>query len=179
MFIRHFRSRALLAGALLAALACGACSGGTPTAAPPSTSGPFAQALAYSSCMRSHGLPNFPDPQQTGNGMKLSVGKGSGVDSHSPVYAAAQRACQSSQPGLGSKGGTVDPTKVAPWAACVRAHGLPRFPDPTVTDGGLTLNLAGTGIDPRSSTFQQALNACKALRAGGGLLIKSGSGGGS
>jgi hypothetical protein len=56
-----------------------------------------AQALAMSRCMRSHGVPNFPDPQfQSGPGGGLGVGirlNGSGIDPNSPAFQAAQRAC--------------------------------------------------------------------------------------
>ena len=48
------------------------CSGGStvPTAGSTGGSGssgasPLAEAVAYSHCIRSHGVPNFPDPVQT------------------------------------------------------------------------------------------------------------------
>lgn len=69
--------------------------GGRPTAA--QTAKAKAQALAMSRCMRSHGVPNFPDPTfQTGPngnvGVRLS---GAGVDPSSPAFQAAQKACAS------------------------------------------------------------------------------------
>jgi len=83
------------------------------------------QALQYSACMRSHGVPNFPDPivrngsvgfrvaAQAGSAPQPSAGaaasksSGSGPKSSggppamSPQFQAAQRACQNLMPGNG------------------------------------------------------------------------------
>src|SRR5206468_893183 len=40
-------------------------------ASPPATD-KYAASLAYSRCMRSHGLPNFPDPKEVGGGIQVS-----------------------------------------------------------------------------------------------------------
>ncbi len=66
--------------------------GGHPTAA--QTAKAKAQALAMSRCMRTHGVPNFPDPQfQSGaGGFGIRIG-GPGVDPNSPAFQAAQKAC--------------------------------------------------------------------------------------
>src|SRR5690349_1570533 len=51
------------------------------------------------------------------------------------------------------------------FSACMRAHGVPNFPDPQRTSGGgLSLTLKGgraSGIDPNSSQFQSAQKACR------------------
>lgn len=71
--------------------------GGRPTAA--QTAKVKAQALAMSRCMRAHGVSNFPDPQfrtgpngGTGIGIRLN---GSGIDTSSPSFQAAQKICGS------------------------------------------------------------------------------------
>jgi hypothetical protein len=67
--------------------------GGHPTAA--QTAKAKAQALAMSKCMRSHGVPNFPDPQfrsGPGGGVGIQL-NGAGVDPSSPAFQAAQKAC--------------------------------------------------------------------------------------
>lgn len=69
--------------------------GGHPTAA--QTAKAKAQALAMSRCMRSHGVPNFPDPQfqsSPGGGIGIRLG-GAGIDPNSPAFQAAQKACGS------------------------------------------------------------------------------------
>jgi hypothetical protein len=58
------------------------------------------QMLRYSACMRSHGVPNFPDPQFSNNGARLTIGPRSGIRPNGPQFQAAQRACQSIVPGL-------------------------------------------------------------------------------
>jgi hypothetical protein len=52
--------------------------------------------LAYSKCMRAHGLKDFPDP--TGNGIQIRVQPGSDLDPNSPRFQAAQKACQGNLP---------------------------------------------------------------------------------
>jgi hypothetical protein len=61
------------------------------------------QALKFSECMRSHGVPNFPDPKFSGGGtrVRLKVGGAGGLDPSSPQFQAAQKACQSNLPGGG------------------------------------------------------------------------------
>jgi hypothetical protein len=69
--------------------------GGTPP--PGALAKAKAQALAMSRCMRTHGVPNFPDPQfQTGpgGGFGVRIG-GPGIDPRSPAFQAAQKACGS------------------------------------------------------------------------------------
>ena len=48
-------------------------------------------------CMRSHGVPNFPDPQfATGpnGGLGVKIG-GAGIDPSSPAFQAASKECGS------------------------------------------------------------------------------------
>jgi hypothetical protein len=128
--------------------------------------------------MRSHGVKNFPDPQISGNSVSIKLNQGA-IDNNSPVFQNAQKACQHfMQQGLGG-GRKADPTKVAGWAACMRAHGLPHFPDPKInSDGAMQMNMTGTGLDPNSTTFQNAMKACQPVSPGGGFEIRSGDGGG-
>ena len=49
--------------------------------------------LKFSQCMRSHGVPKYPDPKfPAGGGSLMTIGKD--VNPNSPQFAAAQRACQ-------------------------------------------------------------------------------------
>jgi hypothetical protein len=67
--------------------------GGHPTAA--QTAKAKSRALAMSKCMRSHGVPNFPDPQfQTGPNGSIGVRiSGAGINPSSPAFQTAQRDC--------------------------------------------------------------------------------------
>jgi hypothetical protein len=57
------------------------------------------QALAFSQCMRSHGVTDFPDPQfqSGGGGVGIRInGKGGGdLNPDNPTFQHAQQACQS------------------------------------------------------------------------------------
>jgi hypothetical protein len=58
------------------------------------------QALKYAQCMRSHGVPKFPDPSSNGSGpVGFSVPAGSGINPQSPTYQKANQACQSTMSG--------------------------------------------------------------------------------
>jgi len=58
-------------------------------------------ALAFSACMRSHGIKDFPDPTFSGGGVQMSLrgGPGSDLDPSSPLFQKAQTACQALIPG--------------------------------------------------------------------------------
>jgi hypothetical protein len=55
------------------------------------------QALKFVTCMRSHGIANFPDPVVNAEGVEFN-GRTS-VRPNSPVFQSAQRACQKLMPG--------------------------------------------------------------------------------
>lgn len=59
------------------------------------------QALRFVACMRAHGLTNMPDPVVNSQGVSFRItGRpGSGNGPSSPVFQAAQRACQKLLPG--------------------------------------------------------------------------------
>jgi hypothetical protein len=54
------------------------------------------QMLKYAQCMRSHGVPKFPDPKAGG---AFSLGTKAGVDPNTPQFKAAQQTCQKLMPG--------------------------------------------------------------------------------
>jgi hypothetical protein len=45
--------------------------------------------------MRAHGVPNFPDPQFGGGGVRIQIGGAAGIDPNAPAFKSAQQACQS------------------------------------------------------------------------------------
>jgi hypothetical protein len=59
------------------------------------------KALAFASCMRRHGEPDFPDPSSKGGGISFSL---RGIDPNSPQFQRAQNACQSMSPFPGGPG---------------------------------------------------------------------------
>jgi hypothetical protein len=116
----------------------------------------------WAACMRSHGDPNQVDPTIdankvihitfTGSG-PVSLGKGAN-DPCSPYLTAASTALRGGKP-LPKP----DPAKLEKFSQCMRAHGIPDFPDPS--DGGLSIQSnAGSDLNPRNPTFQSASKLC-------------------
>jgi len=147
----------------LLASACGGSSGGH-------SQDPLAQALAYAKCMRHHGVANFPDPVEGPNG---HVSQG-GVDLNSPQVTAARQACRSLAP-AGSNAQVVSAVQqraFLAWAACLRANGVPDFPDPTFGSMGPEFNIPK---DANLDTLQSSEHICEHYLAGkwaGGIPIK-------
>jgi hypothetical protein len=136
--------------------------------------------LAFSKCMRAHGVKNFPDPDAQG---QVVIAGNAGIDPGSRTFQAAQQACQKVLP----NGGQPSPAQLArmrraalAFSACMRAHGLPDFPDPVFLNGGAAIHLQGgpgTGLDPSSPTFQAAQRACNGKLPGKGAAGTSVAGG--
>jgi hypothetical protein len=137
----------------------------------PTTGKSKADALtSYSACMRSHGVPKFPDPKPSSGGMQLTIGPGMGIDPKSPQFQAADKACRKLMPGGGKAPSPAMQAKaladMLKFSACMRAHGLPDFPDPTSSGGGIQLSIGKTGLNPRSPVFQAAQKACQSVMPG-------------
>jgi len=170
--LRLARSARLLA---LLAVAAAAVAGVTTACSSSSTSSPAhaagraarsaSSSLAFSACMRSHGVHNFPDPSAGSNGQQVTIQQGSGIDPNSPAFQAAQRSCQSLLPaGKTAGGGSVSPAeraRILRYAACIRTHGVPNYPDPTFNGNAIDFgNLSGFADLPQ---YQSALRACASL----------------
>jgi hypothetical protein len=130
---------------------------------------PLAEGLAYAQCMRSHGVPNWPDPVATPSG---SYGfRTTGVNPQSAGFQQAGQACKSLAPQWWSGGPQLSPAQEQAWltwAKCIRAHGVPSFADPTFPGGG-AVQLPGEG-GSNSPQLQSAMAACKSqMPSAGGI----------
>ncbi len=108
-----------------------------------------ASAVAYSQCMRSNGVLNYPDP---GSGGQLPKGDAQHFGVSDSQYRAAQNACKHLLPTGGSfedqarqciQTGNCPPALVQQmltagrkFAQCMRAHGVPNWPDPIISSDG-------------------------------------------
>lgn len=161
---------------MLAALGCGvavAACGSSSKPASPSTAA--SQGIKFADCMRSHGVPNFPDPTGAGGGIRIQIG--SGVNPASPAFQSAQRSCGKLLPGGGPGSGPPSAqahAQLLKTSECMRAHGISGFPDPSsgsppapgsgaysavMGRGGYFLAIPSS-IDMRSPAFTRAAAAC-------------------
>ena len=124
----------------------------------------YTKALAYAQCIRSHGVPSYPDPDSQGQFPPIQEGR-NGVSQQ--AVQSAQNACRSLQPGGGQGSAGQQQAKVTQalaFAKCMRAHGVPNYPDPADGNGGFGFNLAG--VDTHSPQYQSAQQACRSLQSG-------------
>jgi hypothetical protein len=125
--------------------------------------------------MRSHGVPQFPDPDSTGDLPKRQV-----VDarnSNPSRFAGASNACQQLSPSGGAAQQAVTPADQADYlraAACMRSHGFPDFPDPTFPNSTVSVDIPPS-VNQDSPRFKRAAATCTRLIPAG--LPYSGRGG--
>lgn len=117
--------------------------------------------LAFSQCMRRHGVPNFPDPQHfAGGNAKLTI-------HNLQPPPAAMNACGHLLPTNGGGGSqqTAQQLRVRladelSFAKCMRSHGVARFPDPTA-QGQLSVEMVqAQGIDVHSPAILHVVQTC-------------------
>ncbi|MFT4085364.1 MAG: hypothetical protein QM638_22515 [Nocardioides sp.] len=149
----------------------------TPSAdASDSTTTGTASPLAYATCMRAHGVSAFPDPDQDG-GFAIEMKPGTTLDSNSPVYRAAARACQGLMPSKPTEKQSEQMKKDnLALASCMRSHGIKDFPDPDAS-GQITLGTGGDDSDlsPDNPQFKRAMRACQ--KSGSGSSVSGSQGG--
>jgi len=118
--------------------------------------------LAFASCMRSHGVPKYPDP--TPSGLVKESLQQLGVSSSR--FQSASSDCNHLLPNGGSGPSPAQVQQVRALALefseCVRSHGVPNFPDPG-SDGRIP-DPASVGINQGSPKFEAANEACRKYR---------------
>jgi hypothetical protein len=172
------------------ALLAAACSGSPPSTgsggSPPAGGSASSPSLvAYSACVRSHGVPDYPDP--SGGQVRKADPQQLGVSTS--VLHGAQRSCQHLYPSNGEALGAslrqCEETGNCPeamvhrvmismlvFSRCMRAHGALDWPDPTVDSVGRPgFNLVLIhGTDWNSPQIQNMIYECEhVMPAGGGV----------
>jgi hypothetical protein len=152
----------LMAAAALAAAACSGSPsspglGGSPSAGGSANS---SSGVAYSQCVRAHGVPNFPDPGSNGQIRKAAAIRALREVSDSRAKAATY-ACARLNPGQPNPVLTAQEQQAfLRAAACMRSHGFTNFPDPTFAGGHASLPRIPSSIDTKSRQFIQAEQTC-------------------
>jgi hypothetical protein len=153
------RVAALVAALATAALLTAACSGGSPSAAGSSGAGQvrLAQALAWAHCLRSHGAPNFPDPNSSGVFM-VNPSDSSRFDAPQSTRAACAHLRPSGAQAAGSPAEQAQQQRQSlEFVACMHRHGFPQLPDGWSGNVG---QLISAGIDPKSPRLNAAMTKC-------------------
>jgi len=151
------------AGLALLAAACGGSRSSTHGGSSNAAGATSAQLIAFSRCMRSNGVPSFPDPTGSG-GFPKKTPQQLGVTSSQ--LQVAQTACQHLLPNGGSGPTPAEVQQMTAQALrfsqCIRNHGVTNFPDPDRS--GRIPDPASGGIDQGSPQFQAANQACREYR---------------
>jgi hypothetical protein len=139
---RPLRARATVAaliavGALLAGCGRGGSNHGVASVStssassshPSSPSTTYEQALAYANCVRSHGVPLWPDPDSSGvfDKSKLTPSQ---LGVSSSKAGAAAHACRTLLPTYSATQRSQVLAQALRFSRCMRAHGSTNFPDP-------------------------------------------------
>jgi hypothetical protein len=142
-------------------------------------------AVGYSHCMRSHGVPDFPDP---GSGGTLPKGTAQQFGVGSAQFQTAELACAHFLPaadGLLTAASlqqcylthACPPALVRQaltagrqFAQCMRSHGVPTWPDPMIEAGGGPPQFSIRVSRPPSPPVSAAISTCERLQPAGSLL---------
>jgi hypothetical protein len=142
-----------------------------PAGSSAASGGLTAKMLEFAHCMRSHGVSGFGDPGAPGTPGRGSLANsgaprmtylGNGYNPNSPAVQAADRACRKyavATPVTPATAVRVQAEQLK-YAHCMRAHGVPGFPDPS-PEGGFSIP---NSVDENSPAFQAAERACKDLQ---------------
>lgn len=167
----------------LLATACGGSAGGQ--AAEPGPTGTTNSAvssagaaqksglLAFAACMRSNGVPDFPDPNSGGVLPKREVAQ---LAAESPRFVPAHKACERLLPNSGQPTPAQVQqawTDMRSFARCMRSHGVQNWPDPTVTsaqDNRPFFNVP-TSIDPNAPQISSKMSACQRVMHANNPLV--------
>ena len=164
-------TRKLLMLAAIALIAAGCGSDPQPeaaTATSTATATPEKQEklVKLAECIRSHGVPHFPDPDAKGD-------FAFGIDVSPAVWDKAVNACKDLEPpGIFSgKRSPKQQSDAIRFANCVRAHGVKDFPDPANGDPMIDTTKIPSSNQPGGMTIlNAATHECSSilkLAAGG------------
>ncbi|MBV9465045.1 MAG: hypothetical protein JO206_14105 [Solirubrobacterales bacterium] len=156
----------------LAAVALIALNSACGSSAPAASSAANAQkGVKFAECMRSNGVSQFPDPGASGK-LTIEALNGSSIDPNAPAFKQAISACKELEP-AGFTGPKVTPQQATArlrFARCIRANGVPDFPDPT-PNGPLvdTTRIPSAATDSGRSILNAAMRKCRDAAAAAGV----------
>jgi hypothetical protein len=170
---------------VLASTVIAACDSGSPSnpgfagssGSNPSQAQAQLEGLGFARCMRSHGVPQFPDPTANGG---INFRDVPGISASSPAFKSAETACRRLLPVKRPPSGPPSArayARLLHWAECMRAHGSSGLPDPRpdpppspgsgdatgygtlMGDGGYWVGIPSS-INAHSSAFMHLATVC-------------------
>jgi hypothetical protein len=159
----------MAAAAIVAATVIAACGSNSPSSS--SSGGQLTEAqmqqdiVRFAQCMRSHGVPNLPDPTTSPHEFKTAFAD------PSPAFQSAYAVCRHLQPGGGPPGQSAAHNEahivaLLAFARCLRSHGFPNFPDPNSSGEVTHQMLANVGINVHQPAVLQTADACVGVTHG-------------
>ncbi len=182
---------AATAGVVVLMTACGASRSTDSGASTPNASTRSPSVVAYSACVRSHGVTKFPDPGRAG---QIPKGDAQQLGVSPAQLVAAEHACAHLIPPIGDSAEQQRETQCATasdcsqavvqkWmsglrtlAQCLRSHGEPNWPDPVISNQGRNqglphFNYQQAGIDHHSAQVLAKVHECIGLTGFTGLPL--------
>jgi hypothetical protein len=152
--------------------ATGTGSAGTVSGGTNNTATNLDKAVKFSQCMRDNGVSEFPDPNASGQLTIDGVVNGSSLNPTSPAFQQALSACKDLEPPgfTGNKRTAQQEEAGLKFAQCIRANGVPDFPDPT-PDGPLvdTNRIPSVATSGGMSLLHAAMQKCRSFAAAAGV----------
>jgi hypothetical protein len=153
----------VITAAAALALLVAACSSSPSSVSSGGSSSP--SLLSFAQCMRSNGLPNFPDPSSN----KFPSAQQLGVSDSQ--YQMAETACQRLLPAGGGRFPAAEVQQLLAgmraFSQCMRSHGVTNWPDPTTNSQGQPLfDISSAGLtrsERHSPQIETAMDTCQRL----------------
>lgn len=126
------------------------------------------QAVKFAECVRNNGVPDFPDPDASGELTIDGIANRSSVDTSSAAFKQAIEACKDLQPAgfTGHKRSPQEQENALKFAQCIRDNGVPDFPDPAIDEPMIDTNRIPSAAKEGGMTLlHAAMEKCRDIIA--------------
>jgi hypothetical protein len=130
------------------------------------------KAVKFAECMRSNGVSAFPDPDASGKLTIDGIANGSSLDVNTPAFKQAISSCRDLEPAgfTGSERSPQQTQAALKFAQCIRANGVPDFPDPANGQPLVDTNrIPSSATSGGMSILNGAMRKCSDFAAAAGV----------
>ena len=114
----------------------------------------------WATCMRSHGDPDQVDPTvDASKVIQITLDTNMGLRGEDGACGSYLSAAETALGG-GTPPASSDEATALEFARCMRANGVPDYPDPTTGNNQTVHASSGSDLNPANPTFQAALTLC-------------------